>query len=345
MMYLLWQRYLYLAFDLHRLHPFHLPLLLHHDCPSLRYRRFQLKWYDRVQAKWIQNHSIFQSKRNVIREFFFPLHLKHRVSWIKTLNVVKYLHRLCLDQVQRVELCRKVTDQRQFVEWTLAKHKSKCSSDKIQKKFTNSNVQRNVQWLTEDLTHETCSFSISRNSDSSSHGVSASMHMLLPTVGRSDGKNGIIDIIGFVHCALFITLLDESVDSFVLRLMSNKLRKWQTANEWVDDWSTLNICNGYFSSYVMRVLKHFNELSFVGWCVVIRKSMKYIWIFWKSTLKMIMIQFQLSFGIEWVQVISAGISNRDLKENTHQISDILSHWISFYLKQYKAHLCFIFLSL
>lgn len=123
MMYLLWQRYLYLAFDLHRLHPFHLPLLLHHDCPSLRYRRFQLKWYDRVQAKWIQNHSIFQSKRNVIR-----------VSWIKTLNVVKYLHRLCLDQVQRVELCRKVTDQRQFVEWTLAKHKSKCSSDKIQKK-------------------------------------------------------------------------------------------------------------------------------------------------------------------------------------------------------------------
>lgn len=224
MMYLLWQRYLYLAFDLHRLHPFHLPLLLHHDCPSLRYRRFQLKWYDRVQAKWIQNHSIFQSKRNVIR-----------VSWIKTLNVVKYLHRLCLDQVQRVELCRKVTDQRQFVEWTLAKHKSKCSSDKIQKKFTNSNVQRNVQWLTEDLTHETCSFSISRNSDSSSHGVSASMHMLLPTVGRSDGKNGIIDIIGFVHCALFITLLDESVDSFVLRLMSNKLRKWQTANEWVDD--------------------------------------------------------------------------------------------------------------
>lgn len=122
MMYLLWQRYLYLAFDLHRLHPFHLPLLLHHDCPSLRYRRFQLKWYDRVQAKWIQNHSIFQTKRNVIR-----------VSWIKTLNVVKYLHRLCLDQVQRVELCRKVTDQRQFVEWTLAKHKSKCSSDKIQK--------------------------------------------------------------------------------------------------------------------------------------------------------------------------------------------------------------------
>lgn len=44
------------------------------------------------------------------------------------------------------------------------------------------------------LTHATCSFSISRNSDSSSHGESASIQILLPTVGRSDGKNGIIDI-------------------------------------------------------------------------------------------------------------------------------------------------------
>lgn len=44
-------------------------------------------------------------------------------------------------------------------------------------------------------THATCSFSISRNSDSSSHGVSASMQILLPFVGRSDGKNGIIDMV------------------------------------------------------------------------------------------------------------------------------------------------------
>lgn len=160
-----WQRYLCLAFDSHRSHPFHLLPLLHRDCPSPRYHRFQLK-------KGKQNHLLM------------PSALLNKIEmWIK------YLRRRCLDRGRQAALYQTAINPLQSVESISAKTINRINEY--------NDIQRRSLWQFTwmSLTHATCSFSISRNSDSSSHGVSASIQMLLPTVGRSDGKNGIIDIV------------------------------------------------------------------------------------------------------------------------------------------------------
>lgn len=92
--------------------------------------------------------------------------------------------------------------------------------------FQNGSTECEVFSFVSQHTHATCSFSISRSSASSSHGLSASMQILLPTVGRSDGKNGIIDI---MFCAILLLMklleLQFSYQRFCLLMLLNIMAK------------------------------------------------------------------------------------------------------------------------
>lgn len=120
-----------------------------------------------------------------------------------------------------------------------------------QLKETKQRILRNVSIC---LTHATCSFSISRNSDSSSHGESASIQILLPTVGRSDGKNGIIDIFSRNLRLLNWTTEVMSFSSFVL---SKKNIQVLTGHAFVKKSSTLRIS----MCWIWKVFKVLNTFS------------------------------------------------------------------------------------